>query len=460
MSPRLRCLLIASLLTVSAATLAAGPPLVWRGDITTARGVINGVAKAWQQAGHEKIQLQPFNTVSGIDAVIAGTADLAGSARPDAPGRPGESALVFTPVAWDALVMVAHPRNQVSNLSLKQLHDIYYGKITNWSEVGGKNEPIHLYAVASPTDGVEFSLRRLLFGRGNQPVAAPRLYVNVAKLEEAITLDPKALGVSTMAGVRGNSKLKTLSIDGKRPSAANVADGSYPLYTPLYLVTRKDGPKAAEVQQFIDFLKGPKAASVMRSNLLLPYADGAGLAAREGQRLASIAAEVGSRPASSRPIAAPGATYASRSANAPTSTRTLEARQSLQQKREADKVAATAANAKARFDAVQGTATSTARPGFGTVKASATTMSAQQAAGNFGKVDGSATTVPARAAATAGGAVRKGNDSASTYKVVPGDTLWSIAQKHDVSIDDMRAWNGLAGNAVKVGQTLRLQASR
>jgi N-acetylmuramoyl-L-alanine amidase len=56
--------------------------------------------------------------------------------------------------------------------------------------------------------------------------------------------------------------------------------------------------------------------------------------------------------------------------------------------------------------------------------------------------------------------VRNGNDSASTYKVAPGDTLWSIAQKHDVSIDDVRAWNDLAGNAVKVGQTLRLQASR
>jgi phosphate transport system substrate-binding protein len=456
MPPRLRCLLTVALSAVSAVVVAAGPPLVWRGDITTANGVVDGMAKAWQQAGHGKVTLQPFNTVSGIDAVIAGTADVAGSARRAAPGRSGEAALVFTPVAWDALVMVARAGNPASNLSLRQLHDIYYGKITNWKDVGGKDEPIHLYAVASPTDGVEFSLRRLLFGRGNQPVAAPRLYVNVMKLQEAIALDPKALGVSTLANVHGHPKLKMLSIDGTRPSVANVADGSYPLYTPLYLFTRKDGPNAAEVQQFVAFASSPKATSAMRSNLLLPYADASGLSGRDSQRLASIASEVG-RTGRTLPVAAPGATYASRSATAPTSERTLAAREALQEKREADKVVATAKTAKANFRAVHGSAVSTARPGFGEVKAAATTVSDQAArGGSFGKVTGSAATAPAKA----DGKKTAGDDSASTYKVAPGDTLWSIAKQHAVSVTDMRTWNDLDGNAVRVGQTLRLQASR
>ena len=33
------------------------------------------------KTGHGRIELQPFNTVSGIDAVANGSADIAGSAR-------------------------------------------------------------------------------------------------------------------------------------------------------------------------------------------------------------------------------------------------------------------------------------------------------------------------------------------------------------------------------------------
>ena len=206
------------------------PPTAWSID----------VASAWQKAGHGHIVLQTFNTASGLDAVRSGAADLAGSARGSS-GNPDEAGLTFTPVGWDGLVMITHPSNPVHNLTLAQLHDIYYGKITNWSQVGGKNEPIDLYAVASPGDGVEFSLRKLLFGRGNQPVAAPRLYVNTTKLQEGITLDPKGLGVTTLSNVAGNRKVKMIPINGVAPSASSVANGSYVLFTPLYLVTSSSG---------------------------------------------------------------------------------------------------------------------------------------------------------------------------------------------------------------------------
>ena len=128
-----------------------------------------------------------------------GTADLAGSARPS-DGSPQNARLTFTPVAWNGLVIITQASNPISNLTLKQVHDIYYGKIHNWSEVGGRNAPIDVYAVASPGDGIEYSLRSLLFGRGNQPVAAPRLYVNTRKQEEGIALNPNGLGVAMLAG--------------------------------------------------------------------------------------------------------------------------------------------------------------------------------------------------------------------------------------------------------------------
>ena len=449
--PRRRLLSPLLLALIGASAIAAtDPPLVWRGDITTARSVVDDVAKAWRSSGHGPVELQPFNTVSGIDAVASGSADIAGSARGEAPGRSNESGLTFTPVAWDALVMITHPGNPVHNISLKQLHDIYFGKITNWSELGGRNEPIDLYAVASPSDGVEFSLRRLLYGRGNQPVAVPRLYVNVAKLEQAVTLDPKALGVSTLSGVRGNSQLQIIAIDDVMPSTATVASGRYQLYTPLYLVTNANGPNAVQTRKFVDFMNSPQARTVMRAHNLLPYNDGATLAAADGQRMAAIAAEVGRpAPSVSTPMAEPGASYASREAMAPASGRIAaaigagsagyanpEARplNANSASTSAPVPSAAAADSSTRtpprasFAGVTGSADSSARPGFGTVTGSVLGKAIAQ------------------------------TSAAASYTVVHGDTLSSIARMHSVDVKQLRQWNDLDGNDLRVGQALRMRA--
>lgn len=401
-----------SLFAVSLCALAArpshhsaGPTLIWRGDVTTARSVVEDVAQAWTRAGHGKIHMEPFNTASGIDAVLDGKADIGGSARGASPRKAREAALTFTPVAWDALVMVTNAHNPAHDLTLKQVHDIYYGKITNWKQLGGKDQPIDLYAVASPGDGVEFSLRKLIFGRGNQPVAAPRLYVNVAKLEEALTLDPKGLGVSTLSGVHGNRKLKMLSIDGVAPSPANVADGSYPLYTPLYLTRQAGDPKSAEVKQFVDYFSSDKARAILRKHLLLPYADAAALAGAADARETRIADEVG-RIVHNGPTAAPGATYAAGVAQAPTSPLTLAARQRLAARQQEIK--------------------------------------AQQA-------------IAAKAAAAPPPAVSSPVPPAhTTYTVQSGDTLWGIAHEHKVSVAELRRWNHLKSDTLRAGQTLKI----
>ncbi|WP_114240575.1 substrate-binding domain-containing protein [Dyella sp. C9] len=369
------------------------PALVWRGDYATARAVVDDVAKAYEKSGKGRIDVQPFNTASGLDAVEHGLADLAGSARGSAGGN--ESDLVFTPVAFDALVMITHPSNNVPNLTVKQLHDIYFGKITNWKDVGGKDAPIDLYAVASPGDGVEYSLRRLVFGRGNQPVAAPRLYVNTTKLEEAVTLDPNALGVTTLSGVASNSKVRMINIDNVHPSLATISDGSYLLYTPLYLVTNSNSPKAAQIQAFMEFLHTDEVKALARSHQLVPYSDAPQLAENDKARRQKLLAEnnipMPDEPAQApapTPVAAPAAAVAS---------------------------AAPADGAAAKSADLPDT------------KASAST-SAQTSAGQ-------------------------------THTVVKGDTLSTIAQKYSVTVAQLKSWNHLTSDTLKLDQVLQVSGN-
>ena len=339
--------------------LAAAAPdeLIWRGDQATGRALMDDLAKDYAKEKKGKIVLQPFSTLSGLDAVENGSADLAGSARGKYARRAQEANIDFVPVALDAAVLITHPKNPVDNLTLKQIYDIYYGRITNWKDVGGPDHPINLYSIASPLDGVEFSLRQLVYRNGSQPVAAPRLYLNTAKLEEAVTLDPFGLGLSTLASTYANPKVKRLSVEGVTASTSTVADASYPLYITLYLADRGDSPKRAEIDRFIAYLGTPTAQQILRRHQLIPYAVATDVAAHNEQRMAFIDAHVGRSAAEGAaetlaattptptPLSAPRAMQQSRIQVAPTAESTLRARENLaraeQKKQDAQKAAAT-----------------------------------------------------------------------------------------------------------------------
>ncbi|HET8897892.1 MAG TPA: substrate-binding domain-containing protein [Rhodanobacteraceae bacterium] len=307
------------------------PGLIWRGDLATARPLMEDLAKAWQKTAHGRITVQAFSTLSGLDALANGSADFAGSARSAFAKRGEEASLNFVPVAWDALVMAVHAGNPVGNVSLKQLHDIYYGRIDNWKALGGPDRPINLYSVASPLDGVEYSLREYLFRRGNQPVASPRLYINTAQLEAAIRLDPNALGVTTLSSIIEDKKLHMLAVEGVAPSPANVADGSYPLYMPLYLVLPPAGAHAETVKAFMEFLGSDKARKILLAHHVLPYDPTTPLAQERPQHL--LAMQDISSPPRNGPVAAPGATYAAGATRAPNSPLTAAARARLEKQR-------------------------------------------------------------------------------------------------------------------------------
>jgi phosphate transport system substrate-binding protein len=499
MSLRLARLFTATLigLSASATLFAADTALVWRGDITTARGVVIDVAKAWEKSGKGKFELQPFNTASGIDAVVKGTADIAGSARPAV--GPAEQSLTFTPVAWDALVMVTYPSNPVSNITLKQLHEIYMGHITNWKDLGGADQPINLYAVASPADGVEYSMRRLLFGRGNQPVAAPRLYVNVAKLEEGVTLDKQGLGATTLAGVASNKKVKILSIDGVTPSASTVASGAYVLYTEIYLVTNDTNPKAAEIKEFLSFVTSGTGSSLLRSHSLVPYADGASLASGDAARRATIASTVGTRanvgqPMTTAPTAVAAAPAEAAKEVAVAETKGKGAKGAKAAKEAKGSVASTAE--PSQFASVVASVSTSAHMGFAGVHSEAFSVSDNaKVGGKFAKVLADAVTVKGKISAKPAAPIdssEKSNKietpkvsqakpaaakpeakvaaarpeakkpaaaaSSRTYKVSAGDTLYSIAKKNAVDVNQLRAMNGLKDNNVHAGQVLKVSA--
>lgn len=383
----------------------SGPALIVRGDQVSTEGLVAGVAKAFDDTGDGHLEFTPFNTIDGIDQAIAGTVDIAASARPAYPKRTQEAALTFTPVAWDALVMITNVANPVNNLTLKQLHDIYYGKIKNWSQVGGRDEPIDLDGVASPLDGVQFSFRRLMFGNGDNPVAVPRLFINIDSLQSEVSLDTKALALSTMVHVRRQKGIRIIPIEGVTPSVATLENATYPLPLTIYLAWNADSPKAATIQKFLAFLNGSNADEILRSHDLLPYLQAIVLNAKtEEDRINTVAARM---IAEGLPAEySPSTEYARLAKLYPDLAHSMRLQQVAAQQ---------------------------------VTKANKQRIALAEAAG----VDPSPQATPAPPA---------------TYTVVSGDTLSKIAQAHSVTVDDLRKWNDLHSDRLQVGQQLKVSS--
>ncbi|HEX7370035.1 MAG TPA: substrate-binding domain-containing protein [Rhodanobacteraceae bacterium] len=388
----------------------SGPALLVRGDQVSTEGLVDAVSEAFDDTGDGHLEVTPFNTVDGIDQALSGQVDIAAVARPAYPARAQEAGLTFAPVAWDALVLITNTANPVNNLTLKQVHEIYYGKITNWSQVGGPDQKIDLEGVASPLDGVQFSFRRLMFGNGDNAVAVPRLFINIDSLQSDVALDTKALALSTLVHARRQKGIKIIPIEGVMPSLATLENASYPLPLTIYLAYKADSPKLATIQKFLAFLGGSKAEDILRSHDLLPYAQATVLNAKsEKDRINTLGAKM---VAEGLPVEyAPGAEF--------------------------DRIAKQYPNDFAHATNLKQAAAQQV------VAANQQRVALAQAAG----VD------PSPAAGTPAT-----SQVAADYTVVSGDTLSKIARKHSVSVEDLRKWNGLHSDMLKVGQVLKVSA--
>jgi len=305
-------------------------------------------------------------------------------------------------------VLIAHPKNPVASLTLHQIYDIYYGRITNWKDLGGEDRPINLYAIAAPLDGIEFSVREVVFRNGDQRIAAPRLYLNTTKLEEAVAIDPAGLGLSTFASTYANKGVKALGVEGINASTTSIGDGSYPLYITLYLAEKVDSPKQDAIGRFIAFLDTPSAKDILRKHQLIPYGDSTEALAHASARTAFIDAKLGREPGTAvtavaavtpapiaasvptpTPVAAPRATLEAKSRIAPTAESTEQARANLAraEAKAAEKKAAKAEAAKADKPAPK-KKTAVAKAD----KKPADKKPAEKPAANFGNVDAAAKT--------------------------------------------------------------------
>ena len=177
----------------------------------------------------------------GLDDLSGGKVDFAASCRARTAGDPED--IQFIQVAWDALVFIVHKSNPLNSISLDEVRAIYAGKITNWKELKGRDEPIKLL-ISDPRkglSGIESSAKEMIFLGARkllrESIKSSNL-VSVASTgiaEQMILKIPEGFAISGFTSARKRD-VKILKVGGVSPDKKNISSGKYKLRRPLFIL--------------------------------------------------------------------------------------------------------------------------------------------------------------------------------------------------------------------------------
>lgn len=187
---------------------------------------------------------------TGLSNVAGGTSDIGDSDVPvsDAPAING-STLTDHQVAIVVFAVIANPKAGVSNLTPQQVQDIFSGKDTNWSQVGGAGVPITLIE-RKPGSGTRLTFDKTMM-KGTAESASP------ASSQDSTQLVVQGVagadgGVSYIAASSADATVKVLSLAGITPGADSVKAGTYPFFSHEHMYTKGAGSQLA--QSFIAYI--------------------------------------------------------------------------------------------------------------------------------------------------------------------------------------------------------------
>ena len=168
--------------------------------------------------------------------------------------------LEYAPIGLDAPVFLINEDNPVETLTQQEIVDLYAGKITNWQEVGGADQPIIAY--------------QRIENSGSQVMVEAQVMKGVPMMEAPKELRPAEMGdlIDVIASYRNTADsigysvyyyvhnmymqegIKLLKIDGVMPSNETIANGEYPYCQPFYAVIRADEPEDSPARRLFDWL--------------------------------------------------------------------------------------------------------------------------------------------------------------------------------------------------------------
>ncbi|NLT50444.1 MAG: phosphate ABC transporter substrate-binding protein [Ignavibacteria bacterium] len=166
--------------------------------------------------------------------------------------------------AKDALSIYINPENKIRNFSIKQLKDIFSGKIKNWKELGGKNLEI-IPVTRTPNSGTYLYFKDHILQE--ESYIQNSVTKNTTKeIADFIIKEKAAIGYGGIGYKEGQT---LAAINNIYPSEKTVINGTYPIVRYLYFITINNPQQ--HIKKFIDWTISTEGQQVIRqSGLYFP----------------------------------------------------------------------------------------------------------------------------------------------------------------------------------------------
>ncbi len=212
-----------------------------------------------QQAAQQYQTKCPGSTITvsgggsstGLSNVASGSSDIGDSDVPVSNAKSIDpTTLKDHQVAIVVFAVIVNPKAGVTNLTTAQVQDIFSGKDTNWSQVGGQNVPITLVE-RKPGSGTRVSFDKDMM-QGTAESTTPASTQDSTQLVlQGVAGAPG--GVSYLAASSADQTVTKVSLDGVAPSGDNVKAGTYKFYSHEHMYTKAAGASPL-ADSFISFM--------------------------------------------------------------------------------------------------------------------------------------------------------------------------------------------------------------
>ena len=245
-------------------------------DIKTAQGKLptEKAVSAQLNGRIEFIEIHAHGSSTAFADLLQGTAELGMSSRRI---KAQERDLLLSKtgdltesgseniIGLDGLAIIIQSNNPLGQLSIPQLVKIFSGAVTNWSELGGKDIPITLYA-RDENSGTWDSFKSIVLDPAKATLApTAKRFESSTELSDLVAKDEGAIGFIGLPYVR---RAKLLAISTTKTSKAilpthfTVSTEDYPLARRLYFYLPQKNINS-DAEDFVKFTTAERGQSIV-----------------------------------------------------------------------------------------------------------------------------------------------------------------------------------------------------
>ena len=183
-------------------------------------------------------------------------------------------------IGKDALVFLVNRDNPVENLTSEQVQKIFSGEYTNWSDLGGNNEPIRAFQRGEGSGSQALMDKLVMRGLSMADPARIAVIGDMRMLIEAVadySGGSSSIGYNVyyyVTEMNQNDYIKILSIDGVMPNYETIQSNEYPFVSEFYSVIRKSEPANSPARILHRWMLSDEAQNLLASeNYISLHAD-------------------------------------------------------------------------------------------------------------------------------------------------------------------------------------------